>query len=212
VREASRSSWYRSRTGTRCGIAIAGAIVLLGVAGCGRWSGDTVPGASPGIVHNGWPAAAQSLVCGLVEFDQVASTLGLRFTVAGGARVGDTATCALTQAGAPYPELTMSVTPTMADSLIFTFSVAPTGSTKVSGLGQAAYQLIFGPDVSPSTSSPTAAATTGPAGTGVEVGWLSERGDLDLLRYTVSPGTSPATLAAAAPRLVSLAQQIDPMT
>jgi hypothetical protein len=54
--------------------------------------------------------------------------------------------------------------------------------------------------------------TGGPTGTGVEVGWLSDRGDLDILRYTVSPGTSPTTLTATAPKLVALAQQIDPLT
>jgi hypothetical protein len=67
----------------------------------------------------GWPAGAEGLACNYVEYEQVAETLGVRFDTAGGARKDDTHTCALTQSGREFPDLTFSIAATTANEVIF---------------------------------------------------------------------------------------------
>jgi hypothetical protein len=155
--------------------------------------GDSAP--SSGAA---WPPGAAGLACNYVEYDRVADTLGVRFDTAGGARKDDTHSCALTQAGREYPDLALSVTATSIDNVIFHAAVAPGGSTLIKGVGRIAYQL----DV----------AASGKRGPGLEVGWLSARGRLMVVRYTFEAQATAAEVNELAPRLVALAKQIEATT
>jgi hypothetical protein len=162
---------------------IAGLILM---AGCG--DGDASGATS------GWPASAAGPACQLLEYEVVAAHLGIRFDTAGGGRKDKTITCALTQAGQEYPDLTLAVTTTGADEVIFKAVVAPSGSTAVKGLGRVAYRLEIAPKQK--------------RGPGLELGWLSASGQLMVIRYTSAP--APAIeIDALAPKLLTLAKQVD---
>lgn len=168
------------------------AVLALVLTGCGR---DAA--ADPGRTSQ-WPAGAAGAVCQLIEYDTVAERLGVRFDTAGGAEKDGTATCALTRQGDEYPYLTLAMTPTEADEVIFVATIQPSGSTRLKGLGLIAYRL----DV--------AAPSGGKAGPAVELGWLSARARLMLMRYAFEPGASRADVDALVPKLVGLAKQTEP--
>ena len=161
------------------------ALVLL-AAGCGDDSRDS-----------GSLAATEGRACQAIEFDAVERVLGVRFDTAGGARHDETYTCVLGQAGHPFPDLTLAMSATDADELIFRASLTPSGSTPVPDLGRIAYQVEL-----PATT----AADGSPSGPRLEVGWLSVGRKLLFLRYTSAPGE---TVADVAPKLIALAHKIE---
>ncbi len=166
---------------------VATAALLALTAGCG-----TSSSANPAPQ---WPAAAAGRACQLLDYDQVSQLIGTRFDTAAGADAASTLTCALTMAGADFPDLTLAVSPTDADELIFKASLEPSGSTKVKGLGRIAYSLTTG-----------AADKHGPS---VEVGWLSDGSSLVIMKYTFPAGADAAQVAAFTAKLIALAHKVD---
>jgi hypothetical protein len=173
-------------------LALVSLVLACGVvlSGC---SGEA--GADPGSQFPHYPAAAAGGACLLLDYDTINEAIGVRFDTAGASRRDDTYTCAVTQRGASYPDLTLSVTPTKADELIFAASVTPSGSTPVKGLGKAAYQI----------ASPAA----GKRGPRWEVGWLSDNQRLMVLRFTYAKGVSADDAAGLKAKVADLAKRID---
>jgi hypothetical protein len=149
----------------------------------------------------GGPSAAiEGRACQVIEFDVVESTLGVRFDTAGGAHTSETYTCVLGQTGRAFPDLTLAVSATAADELIFRATLTPSNSTAVPELGRGAYQLGL--------EAVTASDGTA-SGPGLEIGWLSAGSRLLNLRYTHAAGVTDTDVAALAPKLVALAHQIE---
>ncbi|GAA0923716.1 hypothetical protein GCM10009557_92230 [Virgisporangium ochraceum] len=146
-------------------------------------------------------ASAAGGACQILDFDAVAQFVGVTFEVAAAAQKDTTATCVLQRGGGSgYPDLTLTVTPTTAPASAFKTTAAPPGAGEVAALGQAAYQLV------------RPAAGTDPAGPGpaVEIGWLSKKGQLMVVRYRL-PADKPQTDAEAlAPQVVELAKYLEP--
>jgi hypothetical protein len=160
----------------------------LALTGCDRGAA-----ADPG--RSQWPAGAAGAVCQLLEYDTVAAELGVRFDTAGGGEKDGTATCALTQAGHDYPYLTLAMTPTKADEVIFVATVEPSGANRVKGLGLIAYRLNI--------------AATGKSGPALEIGWLSKKERLMIVRYGFAPGADRDTLNLFYPKLLALAKRAE---
>ena len=165
------------------------ASVALLLAGC-----DKEAAADPGA-NDEWPAGAAGSVCQLLEYDAVAERIGVTFDTAGGGRKDGTTTCALTRQGHEYPYLTLAITPSEADEVIFIATMEPSHAKRLKGLGRIAYRL----DVA-------ASGDTGPV---VEIGWLSARPRLMILRYAFEPDTAARDVAALFPKLMELARQVD---
>jgi hypothetical protein len=142
-----------------------------------------------------WGAGGAGRLCPLLDYDLVERNLGVRFDTAAGGQKDETLTCAVTQAGHPYPFLTVAAAGTTADSLIFEAIVVPSGATGLTGVGIIAYQLNL-PPVSGS-------------GPGLEIGWLSASHKLVVLRYVFAPGAADADVAAFVPKLVAFANVTD---
>jgi hypothetical protein len=172
--------------------------LLLGAAACGRPAAgaDRKPEPTPSPTR--WPAATAGGACQLLDFDQIAATVGTTFEVAAASQTGATYTCVLEQTRANLPDLSLSVTSTQADVGIFKSTVMPSGAASVADLGKSGY----------SATVPAAAG----AGPGVEVGWLSGNQRLITLRLRTTPGTPAADTTALLPKLVTLAKQIDMTT
>ena len=189
--------------GVRFWYGLWAALVALTASGCGE-EASAISGRGPQ-----WPAAAAGGACQLLDYEAVAARIGTRFDTAGAASKDETFTCALTQAGRAYPDLTLAVTATSADEVIFTATVTPSGSTAVKGLGKIAYRVGLG------EAALAAAAKTMPdkgsrtPGPGVEIGWLSANGRLMIVRYIFAPGATAAQVAELTPKLVALAKLID---
>jgi hypothetical protein len=167
-------------------LALLAAALLAG--GCGNDAS-----ADPGE----WPPSAAGGACPLLDYDAVAERLGTRFDTAGGGRAGKTQTCALTQKGRDYPDLTLAVTPSKANEDIFEASIRPDGAVTVRDLGRVAYRLSVRADL-----------RDGPA---VEVGWLSAKKQIMILRYTFPPGTAQQVANDLVPGLIALAGQLGPL-
>ena len=140
------------------------------------------------------PAESAGGACLLLSYDEVAGALGVDFGISAASSNGDTYTCVLRQLDNPLPDVALSVSPTLADTAVFTASVAPKGSATVTDLGKAGY----------SRALPASATGAGP---GAEVGWLSGDQRLMTLRYRTPPGTPTADTLV--PKLVALARAID---
>lgn len=167
--------------------ALAGVLV----AGCDRGAA-----ADPGVDYKRqWPAAAAGGACQLVDYEMIAGELGTQFDTAAASQKDDTYTCALTRAGKDFPDLTLAVTATDADQVVFTATVTPSGSTPVKGLGKIAYQVTL--------------AAKGKAGPTLEIGWLSGNQRLMVLDYTFPANTAAADVTAFAPKFLTLAKKID---
>ncbi len=181
-----------------CGIAVGSALLLAGTACTGPAAGASrIPlSAHPAPSPTRQPAEDAGGACLLLSFEQVDATVGGNFAVSGASSSGDTYTCVLRRVETELPDLTLSVSPTLADPGVFTASVAPKGATGVPDLGKAGY------------SRPLAASLTG-AGPGAEVGWLSGNQRLMTLRYRTPPGTPAGDATALIPTLVALAKKID---
>jgi hypothetical protein len=178
----------------RLALALVAGLVLLS-GGCGKLRSIADPDSSPSPLSFDWPAAARGPACALIDYGQVAKITGTTFDTAAGAHVDDTYTCAETATGHPLPELSLALSSTKADDLIFRISVVPSGATAVAGLGQVAYVLNV-----PATGS------NGPA---LEYGWLSAKPRLIVLRYTFPTGTAQPAVDAMAPKLLTLAKKVE---
>jgi hypothetical protein len=173
----------------RRALLVAVVALALAAAGCGRDAS-----ADPGRTSQ-WPAGAAGAACQLLEYDRVETRLGAGFDTAGGAHREDTYTCALTRAGQEYPDLTLAMTATTADEVIFTATVVPSGSKVQKDLGLVAYRIQV-----------PAAGRAGPA---VEIGWLSAKGRLMVLRYTFAADATTAQIEEFTPKLIQLARDIE---
>lgn len=142
----------------------------------------------------------QGRACQAVDFDTVETVLGVRFDTSAPATVEQTYSCVLTQADAPLPDLTFTMSATTADEVIFTAVLTPSLAAVVPDLGRIAYQV---------TLAPGTAADGTPTGPALEIGWLSAVPRVMVLRYTWPVGAADADVAAFAPRLVELARTIE---
>ncbi|MBT8224812.1 MAG: hypothetical protein HKP61_14525, partial [Dactylosporangium sp.] len=133
--------------------------------------------------------------CQLLDYPTIRDTLGLSFSVAAAAQQGETYTCLVQPSGASFPDLALSVTPSIADEKAFQTAAMPEGATKVEGLGKIGY------------SAPIEAAAD--AGPGVQIGWLAGNGRLLVLRLRLVPGEAPGPAAERTAQLVELAKIID---
>jgi hypothetical protein len=171
-------------------------LLLLTVAGCSGASASADGGAaSPSPTASRWPAALAGGACQLLDYDVIATAIGVQFDVAAAGTTSATFTCVLQQTAASLPDLSLAVTSTQADATIFKTTVVPKGAPPVANLGKVGY----------SAAIPAAAA----AGPGLEIGWLSGNQRLIVLRYHSSSGTAPGDVNALLPKLVDLAKKID---
>jgi hypothetical protein len=131
----------------------------------------------------------------LLDYDLIDATIGTSFDVAASSDAGGAFTCVLQQVAADLPDMSLAVTPTLADASVFKATVVPKSAIGVSGLGKAGYTV----------SVPAG----GGAGPGAEVGWLSGNQRLLVLRYHSAPGTAAAEMNALLPKLLTLAKKID---
>jgi hypothetical protein len=174
----------------RGGIAgLLGLLFLASLSACDADAGAGGPG-----------AATEGRACQVIEFDVVESAIGVRFDTAGGAKSDETYTCVLGQTGRAFPDLTLAMSVTAADDLIFRATLTPSNSSVVPDLGRSAYQVGL--------AAVTASDGTA-SGPGVEVGWLSASSRLLVLRYTHAAGVVETDIAALPPKLVALARQIE---
>jgi hypothetical protein len=169
-------------------VGLACVVLMSGCASSAAGAPRTGHPAPPGRQ----PAEYAGGACQLMNFDLVNGALGSDFEIAGAGNVDDTYTCVLQRLNATLPDLTLAVTPTLADTSIFHDKVVPKGATVLSDLGKLGY----------SRSVPAA----GGAGPGVEVGWLSGNQRLMVLRYRSAAGGDASALL---PKLVTLAKKVD---
>jgi hypothetical protein len=174
------------------------ALLLAGTACTGPAAGAprTARSAHPVDSPTREPAEDAGGACLLLSFEQVDAAIGVDFGVSGSSNSGDTYTCVLRRVQSELPDLSLSVSPTLADTGVFNTSVVPKGAASVPGLGKAGYSRAL-----------TAAATG--AGPGAEVVWLSGNQRLMALRYRTPPGTAAAGATAMIPKLVALAKKVD---
>jgi hypothetical protein len=179
----------------RLAAVVAGIALLSGAAGCtSAAAGAPRTGHAPADL-NRLPAEYAGGACQLMNFDLVKTSLGIDFDIAGAGNVDDSYTCVLQKVAAPLPDLTLSVTPTVADTGTFHDKVIPKAATVLSDLGKLGYSRTV--------------PGSGGAGPGVEVGWLSGNERLMILKYRAAAGTSPDDVGALVPKLVDLAKKID---
>jgi hypothetical protein len=177
---------------------LAGLFTLPIITAC---SADPPPGKSepraqtavvPGRPERS-PAAAAGGVCQLLDFYAVEQFVGVQFEVAAAAQHDATATCVLQRSTASYPDLMLAITPSTASASAFR-TAAPPGATELSQVGQAAYQLVR-PGVPGDAASP---------GSTIEIDWLTQNGQLMMLRYRMPADRPQAEAEAFAPRVVEL--------
>jgi hypothetical protein len=173
---------------------LAAATMALGASGCDSLSAHA-GGPSPAASRSIRPAADVGGACLLIDYDDIAATIGVRFAVAAAARQGETSTCAVQGASTPYPDLVLAVTPTIADAAAFNATIRPPAGTAVGELGLVAYTVPV-----------QATATTGP---GVEVGWLTGNGRLIMMQYHLAPAANPADVLAATQGVIAFAKRVD---
>lgn len=176
------------------GLACVVLLLLLAGSGCGSSAADGPRTGHPGTSGR-QPAEYAGGACQLMNFDLVNGALGGSFDIAGAGDIDDTYTCVLQRLNGTLPDLTLAVTPTLADTSIFRDKVVPKGATVLSDLGKLGY----------SRSLPA----SGGAGPGAEVGWLSGNQRLMVLRYRSATGTATGDANAIMPKLVTLAKKVD---
>jgi hypothetical protein len=147
------------------------------------------------------PAAAAGGACQLLDFFAVEQLIGVQFEVAASAQRDTTATCVLQKSGAGYPDLTLAVTPTTVAAAAFKAAVPPAGAADLPGLGLAAYRIVL-PAAAPDPTAP------GPA---VEVGWLTRKSQLMLVRYRLAADKPQSEADALVTRVTDLAAFLDPV-
>src|SRR5262249_3657226 len=151
---------------------VLGVVLLMGLTAC-----DKQATASTGQ-DSQWPASAAGIACQLLEYDEVTNRLGTTFDSAGGAKQGDTYTCALRLKGQDNPYLTLAFTPSDIDSVVFSESVKPAGAYSMPDLGVIAYRQTI-----------NASGDTPPS---LKLVWLSNSDRLATLHYGFEPDTDAA--------------------
>jgi len=170
------------------------AALLLTVTGCTS-SVSGAPRAGHSATPYRQPAEYAGGACQLMNFDLVNGALGSDFEAAGAGNAVDTYTCVLQRVDAQLPDLSLAVTPTMADTSIFHDKVVPKGATVISDLGKLGYTRTL--------------PASGGAGPGAEVGWLSGNQRLMVLKYRSKSGTASGDVSGLLPKLVDLAKKVD---
>jgi len=174
-------------------IALGAVAAVLAVAGC---NDPDTPEELPPVHVVEQPAASAGGACILWDYAFVEEMIGVRFTIAAGDQVDDTATCVLQTENAEAPFLILSVADGVsADPGTFTAEVQPAKATKVKGLGVAGYRLVG-----------KAAKGLGPS---IEVGWLSEADQLQTLKFTFAPGADSAAVSDMTKRILAMAEVMD---
>lgn len=168
--------------------------LLLAGSGCAS-SAANAPGTGHPSTPSRLPAEYAGGACQLMNFDLVNGELGASFEIAGSGNVDDSFTCVLQRLNGTLPDLTLAVTPTLADTSVFRDKVMPKGAAVLSDLGKLGY------------SRPLPASDG--AGPGAEVGWLSGNQRLMVLRYRSATGTAAGDANAILPKLVALAKKVD---
>jgi hypothetical protein len=138
--------------------------------------------------------------CQAVEFDTVETALGVRFDISTAAKVEESYSCVLGQEGRSFPDLTVVISPTSANEVIFRANLWPSGATTIDGLGRGAYQLAL---------PPVAGRDGAPSGPGLRIGWLSAAPQLMMLRYTWAADATPEEIAALSAKVVEFAKSIE---
>ena len=190
------STLGRARWAAAVGL-LALLVALAGCAGSGA-SASARPqprSAGPAPSPSRWPAGIAGGACLLLDYEQIEQVIGVAFDVAAAGDALDTFTCVLQPQGASLPDLTLAVTPTTVDSVVFKNTVMPKGSTAVANLGRVAYSAVL-----------PAGASSGPV---VEVGWLAGNGRLIVLRFRFPTGAAAGDATALAPKLAELGKKID---
>jgi hypothetical protein len=187
-------------TKLKLGVAfLATGSALLSLTACGVAAAN--PGstptrsAAPQLTRSVEPAGDAGGACQLLDYDDIQETLGDQFSIAAASQVSTTFTCVVQGRGKPLPDLTLSVTGTAADDVVFKSTVQPNGATPVPGVGKVAYQAPI--------------AATADAGPGIDIGWLAGNARLIDLRLRLSTTATPQDVADAGPRLIALAKRID---
>ena len=179
--------------------AVAGLVALLfalaGCAGSGAAASARPQPHASAPTPSRWPAGIAGGACLLLDYQQIEQLTGVSFDVSAAGDALDTFTCVLQQQGASLPDLTLAVTPTTVDSVVFKNTVMPKGATAVANLGRVAYSTVL-----------AAGASVGPV---VEVGWLAGNGRLMVLRFRFPAGAAAADATALLPKLVELGKKID---
>jgi hypothetical protein len=174
-------------------IALAAAGVLV-LTGCSEEPHPAAaPPAPPGVEVVEPPAASAGGACVLWDYAFIEDKTGVRFTVAAGDQVDDTATCVVQTENGSAPSLVLTVVgSTRADAALFTETLMPKKATRVKGLGRAGYRLVR-----------AAGDGTGPS---IEVGWLSEAQQLQSLKFTFAPDAPADAVGDMVHRLVDMAK------
>ena len=178
---------------TRVPAALA-AVATLALAGCTH-NTDAQAAALPPVQVVEPPAASAGGACILWDYAFIEEMIGVRFTVAAGDQVDDTAICVVQTQTGDAPSLVLTVSSSSANAELFTEDVMPAKATKLKGLGQAGYQKVT-----------KASAKSGPV---VEVGWLSEGHQLQSLKYTFAKGAKQDAVDDMTGRLVGMAKSMD---
>ena len=169
--------------------------LLLALTGCDNRD-DEADAAPPPVRVVKQPAASAGGACILWDYAFIEEKIGVAFDVAASDQVDDTSTCVVQTAAADYPDLMLSVVEsTKASPAQFLSDLKPAKSTKLKGLGKAAYRLYTPP-----------AAGRGPI---VEIGWLSDAKQLQTLRFTFAANATAAAVTAMNPKLIALAKAMD---
>ncbi|MCA2215312.1 hypothetical protein [Jidongwangia harbinensis] len=173
-------------------IAVGIAAALLAVAGCTE---EKPPAKLPPVSVVQQPAASAGGACILWDYGLLKKTLGVTFTVAASQSIGDTSTCVVQTEGGDAPYLVLSVVEsTKADAATFLDAAMPAKATKVKGLGKAGYRLVRKPARG--------------YGHSIEIGWLSDAGQVQTLTYTFAKGAPRDQVDQGSARLVSLAKAL----
>lgn len=173
-------------------VGLAAGIFALTTAGCSGPAAGAPRANQTSIGPDHQPAEFAGGACQLMNFDLVNGALGSSFDVAGAGESGDTYTCVLQRIDKELPDLSLAVTPTLADTSIFHDKVVPKGATVLSDLGKLGYSRTV--------------PASGGAGPGAEVGWLSGNQRLMVLKYRSATGGDATDIL---PKLVALAKKVD---
>lgn len=177
----------------RARLLASAAVTAVVLTGCNAPAEEPVKAAAlPPVRIVEPPAASAGGACILWDYAFIDQMIGVRFTVAAGDRVDDTATCVVQTEHGPAPMLVLTVSDSSANAELFDEELVPAKATKVKGLGLAAYRLESKP-----------AAGVGPT---VEVGWLSEARQLQSLKFTFVKNTKAPAVKAMTTKLVAMAR------
>jgi len=167
---------------------------------------EASPSVSPSPLREVPPASTAGGLCRKLNYDRVASAIGVRFEVAAASgEAGAEQVCVLQRIGFSAPDLTLSRMPVEppadiegaagaeTDVEAFRADYQPESAKTVTGLGKAAYSRVV----------------AGESGDGaqIEVGWLGKQ-TVYVLTLTTTPATNVTAAAKEVPRVVGLARQL----